>query len=68
MGARMQTAAEKHLNDSTQTLATVAIRIERGEGAVLRQFHFADGSTLHVRRLSGRSAYGASGRHLADSK
>jgi len=68
MTERMKTEAEWRLSDSIEALTTAATSQRRGEGQVIRAYHFADGSTLEVRKLSGRSAFGASGRHLADSK
>ncbi|HDQ4405508.1 TPA: hypothetical protein P8734_005706 [Pseudomonas aeruginosa] len=68
MAERVKTEAERRLYDSAEALGAAAVRSEPGEGSVIRAYRFADGSTLQVRRLSGRCAFSASGWHLANSK
>ena len=68
MTPRMTTEAERRLDHSMYALAEAAVNVQRGEGQVIRAYRFADGSLIEVRQLSGRSAFSASGWHLADSK
>ena len=65
---RMTTEAERRLNHSMAALAEAAVSSQRGEGQVIRAYRFSDGSMIEVRQLSGRSAFSASGWHLANSK
>lgn len=68
MTTRMTTEAERRLSQGMSELASAAVNVQRGEGQVIRAYRFADGSVIEVRQLSGRSAFSASGWHLADSK
>jgi hypothetical protein len=68
MTERVKTEAERRLHDSIEALAAAAVHSQRGDGQVIRAYRFADGSLIEVRQLSGRSAFSASGWHLANSK
>ena len=68
MTHRMQTEAERRINQSMEALAEACVRSERGYGQFIRAYTFSDGSKIEVRQLSGRCAFSASGWRLGDSK
>lgn len=64
---RMKTEAESHLHDGIEALAAAAVTSRRC-CCHITEYRFSDGSSVEVRKLSGRSAFGPTGWHLADSK
>ena len=59
------TQAEQLLKVSREEIEATAVRRQRHpEVDHIEQFTFADGSIIHIRKLSGRSAFAANGWHL----
>lgn len=56
------TQAERLLNASTAEIKAASVRRNVLDHAVA--YTFADGSSIHIRKLSGRSAFARNGWHL----
>lgn len=68
MTERAKTEAEQRLHTGIEALAAAAVSKRRVGCEGIPEYTFADGSSIQVRKLSGRSAFSASGWHLANSK
>lgn len=56
------TKAEQLINATTQEIKEQSIRAERLDWAT--EYTFDDGSSIQIRKLSGRSAFAKNGQHI----
>jgi hypothetical protein len=59
------TQAQRLLTAPISQVCDEAVRTERLDNGL--KYTFADGSAIHIRKLSGRSAFARNGWHLAST-
>lgn len=67
MVERLKTEAERYLSDGIEALSVAAVSKRRVGCEGIPEYTFADGSSIQVRKLSGRVAFSPSGWLLSDA-